>query len=538
MGPLDTRRLVITLGHARPEEHHPDGTCPVHDLDMLLEQVLESRTVLVERRNGAPPFRLRSRAAHESEIAWLTRVLTEVLGHISDTALACALVSDAIRRTAGVPVSIECWATERTGPQPIANRSTSTWRNEIPLVRSARGVWMLVFATNSAGLEAKYSALLAALARCLSEADTDDVRAQNALRQQLAHAVSGGDAVAFVGAASQLLGGSVCLRDCTGSVVAASGPGIDSSGAREIVLRDESGLRGALVIGLERELGVELGLADLALALLRLRAADGDRVALENRLAVLGCFVDHELDDGHPARSPRIRRMVIISRTGQEKKPATGLLVSRLLHAAAEIPLLADLSVAVQNDIVLGVYSDDGSDADTHRHNWERLLNTVDHDGALRVAVSPGANTQRPNDSKAQHQLISQVSRLQRDGVSLFDLPTVAIVDELGPLTGVLSAVPEAQVLPYVQRILGDLLTDRRFGGQLIETLYAYLQTGGSPHGAGLLLHLHRSSVKYRMRILRELLGERLDDPNKRFDIELALRLYLAGRDLAVVLAR
>jgi len=539
VGPLDTRRLMITLGSARPNDLHPDGTCAVYDVDVLLERVLESRTVFVERRDGAAPVRLRSWAARESEVAWLSRVLTEVLGQISDTALACALVGDAIRRTAGVPVAIECWTADQTAPRPIAAaRSWPTWRGEIPLVRSARGVWMLVCPTGSIGLEGEYPALLAALTRCLCEADADDVRAQNALRQQLARAVSCGDPAAFVTAVARLLDGSVCLRDRTGSVVASSGRSVEAAGAHEIVLRDESGLWGALVIDTAREVGADLGLADLALALLRLRAADGERGALENRLAVLGCFVEHDLDDPYRVRTPQARRMVMITPAGAGKASAGLLSVSRLLRAAAASPELADVSLAAQDDAVIGAYSDDGADAETHRRRWQRLLADVDRGGALRVAVSPSISTSGGSDSKAYYQLVGQVSRLQRDGAALFDVPAVAVVDELGPLTGVLNAVPGAQVLPYVQRVLGDLITDGRFGGQLIDTLYAYLQTGGSPRGAGALLHLHGSSVKYRMRILRELLGERLDDPSKRFDLELALRLYFAERELAAGLTR
>jgi hypothetical protein len=535
---LDTRRLKITLERSRDGALHPDSTCPVHDVEALLNRVLESRTVLVERRDGAAPVRLRSRAARESEVAWLSRVLTAVLGQLTDTALAGSLVGDAIQRTAGVPVAIECWAPGQEAPRPVAAapHSWPTWRGEIPLVRSARGVWMLVCPTGSTGLAAEYPALLAALTRCLCEADADDVRAQDALRQQLAHAVSGGDPAAFVSAAAQLLNGSVCLRDRTGAVVAASGLTAEASRTHEIVLRDESGLRGALVIDSVHNIGADLGLSDLALALLRLLAADSERSALENRLAVLGCFVKGGLDDPYAGRAGHARRMVLIRAVGSGQTAARSPSVGPLLRAAAASPLLAGLSLAPQDDALLGAYSDDGSDAEVHRRSWQRLLDAVERDGSLRVVVS--TSTSSADDSRAQYETVSQVSHLQRDGADLFDLPAVAVIDQLGPLTGVLNAVPGAPVLPYVRRVLGDLITDGRFGGQLIDTLYAYLQTGGSPRGAGALLHLHGSSVKYRMRILRELLGERLDDPSKRFDIELALRLYLAGRELAAGPAR
>jgi sugar diacid utilization regulator len=55
-------------------------------------------------------------------------------------------------------------------------------------------------------------------------------------------------------------------------------------------------------------------------------------------------------------------------------------------------------------------------------------------------------------------------------------------------------------MVPFIERVLGELLADQRFGGHLIETLFAYRQTGGSPREAGELLHPHASTVKYRTR--------------------------------------
>jgi DNA-binding PucR family transcriptional regulator len=84
-----------------------------------------------------------------------------------------------------------------------------------------------------------------------------------------------------------------------------------------------------------------------------------------------------------------------------------------------------------------------------------------------------------------------------------------------------------------VRRVLGPLLDDPRFGGELADTLQAYLATGGSPANAAELLHLHPSSVKYRMRVIRELLGgDELDDHDRRFELELALRMFQTFQNL------
>jgi purine catabolism regulator len=536
VGSLDTRRLTVTTGPetADPETAGPaeaGDTCPARDVHEVVQRVLAARTVLVEQRQGGVS-RLRSRAARESETAWLSRVFSAVLTQLADPALAGALVGEVIRQTAGVPVTIEC------SPPSLADDATGhswpAWRGEVPLVRSVRGAWTMVCPAGSTGVDAEYPALLAAFTRCVCEADAAEERSRETARQNLIRAVAVADPQAFAEAAACLIGGQVVLRDHTGAVVADAGGTTCPPGACELELRDATGARGTLVLAATEETALSVGLPGLAVALLRLLAEDAELRALENRISVLSCFVERGLAEPFPETRARARRIVLVSSV---EGPLGSWEVSRLRRAAAAVPVLAGLSLVTHGDAVLGAYSDDGgSGAETHRQGWQGLLDDIDRAGTLRVVVSePSARAQ---DAKEHRDRIERVAWLQRDAAGYFDLPRVAVVDQIGPLSGILSAVPGAQVVPYVQRVLGDLIADGRFGGQLIDTLFAYLQTGGSPRCAGELLHLHGSSVKYRMRVLRELLGDRLDDPDKRFDIELALRLYLAARRLSRELTR
>jgi hypothetical protein len=62
-------------------------------------------------------------------------------------------------------------------------------------------------------------------------------------------------------------------------------------------------------------------------------------------------------------------------------------------------------------------------------------------------------------------------------------------------------------------------------GRRLAETLLAWLETrGGAPEVAA-RLGVHPQTVRYRLRQLRELFGARLDDPEARFELALALRV-------------
>lgn len=72
---------------------------------------------------------------------------------------------------------------------------------------------------------------------------------------------------------------------------------------------------------------------------------------------------------------------------------------------------------------------------------------------------------------------------------------------------------------------LADLAPTAR--ERLEQTLLAWLRHQGSLPAAAAELHVHRQTVRYRMARLRELLGDALEDPDGRLEIELALRARL-----------
>ena len=59
----------------------------------------------------------------------------------------------------------------------------------------------------------------------------------------------------------------------------------------------------------------------------------------------------------------------------------------------------------------------------------------------------------------------------------------------------------------------------------LALTLQAWLRSPGQRKTIAHELGVHPQTVRYRMARLRELFGEQLDDPDGRFELELALRL-------------
>jgi hypothetical protein len=69
---------------------------------------------------------------------------------------------------------------------------------------------------------------------------------------------------------------------------------------------------------------------------------------------------------------------------------------------------------------------------------------------------------------------------------------------------------------------LGELTANRQ--AVVLETLEAYLDSGGSVTAVAEALHLHRQSVNYRMQNVRRLFGARLATPNGRLALHIAVK--------------
>lgn len=92
-----------------------------------------------------------------------------------------------------------------------------------------------------------------------------------------------------------------------------------------------------------------------------------------------------------------------------------------------------------------------------------------------------------------------------------------------------LGALLVSQAAPVVERIaarrlapLTELTPASR--ARMAATALAYVQHVGNAAAMARDLHLHPQTVRYRIARLRELLGDQLDDPDARFELEAALR--------------
>lgn len=73
-----------------------------------------------------------------------------------------------------------------------------------------------------------------------------------------------------------------------------------------------------------------------------------------------------------------------------------------------------------------------------------------------------------------------------------------------------------------------DALTDKG-RERMRETALAYVRRRGNSVEMAAELHIHPQTARYRVARLRELLGDQLDDPDARFELQIALRRQDAG---------
>jgi hypothetical protein len=108
--------------------------------------------------------------------------------------------------------------------------------------------------------------------------------------------------------------------------------------------------------------------------------------------------------------------------------------------------------------------------------------------------------------------------------VSLGLAGTGASAAHLGFAGLVVGAAPDVD--GYVRAHLGPLLDyDTKRGSELVKTLQAYFDAGGSPRHAATGLHVHVNTVSQRLERIGNLLGATWQHPDQALELQLALRL-------------
>ncbi|PDS27480.1 helix-turn-helix domain-containing protein [Rhizobium phaseoli] len=142
--------------------------------------------------------------------------------------------------------------------------------------------------------------------------------------------------------------------------------------------------------------------------------------------------------------------------------------------------------------------------------------------GEAPVVVS-GNRCDTPPDYPAAWERCGRMIRIGRS----FGLTGAISAQDFGPLPMLVAASEAGDVRSFVQESVGAIAEhDRENGTPYMETLSTYLQEGCRSQACADTMGLHVTTLRYRLSRIQELFGVDVETPEKRFAVELAIRLH------------
>lgn len=125
-------------------------------------------------------------------------------------------------------------------------------------------------------------------------------------------------------------------------------------------------------------------------------------------------------------------------------------------------------------------------------------------------------------------QSYQEAKQALRLGENLPALRGVVAFSDLGIYRFIYARDRDKEVQNFLQETLGKLLEyDREKNTELIRTLQVYFQHHGNLKKVSEALFTHYNTILYRLERIREISGLDLDNPDDRFNLEVALKLFL-----------
>jgi sugar diacid utilization regulator len=156
---------------------------------------------------------------------------------------------------------------------------------------------------------------------------------------------------------------------------------------------------------------------------------------------------------------------------------------------------------------------------------WDQLRIAIQSEmgeGTCRVGV--GGVSLSPQDVRRSYreaQLALKVQRASPSGIR------AVVFDQLGAFRILADVENESTLEQYLRDWLGAVMDhDERRNSELLTTLAAYLDCGGSYDSTAKALSVHRNTLRYRLERIRQISGHDLSDPDTRFNLQLATRAW------------
>jgi sugar diacid utilization regulator len=156
---------------------------------------------------------------------------------------------------------------------------------------------------------------------------------------------------------------------------------------------------------------------------------------------------------------------------------------------------------------------------------WERFRASVVaelHGARCRMGV--GGRCCDPADFPRSYREASVALRIQK---AVRSRELVTLFEQLGVYQVLGTAKDTAAMERFARQWLGALLDyDAIHGTELVGTLSEYLDLGGNYDASARAMSVHRSTLKYRLKRIREVSGHDLAIPDTQFNLQLATRAW------------
>lgn len=274
------------------------------------------------------------------------------------------------------------------------------------------------------------------------------------------------------------------------------------------------------LIGSERSIGtqemfaLEQGAAVLGLELAHLR----DLAEAESRLR--GDLVNDLVSGGDPVRAfPRAEAV------GHDLHDAHQVLVVHWSGTAGLPDAVGRATAALGMRCLLGRCPDAVVLVATSPPPAQDLYDLLCRElGTTRGAVGVGGLADSPADLPRSFQEALHALEIRRDSRSS---DGVVVFDNLGLYRILHAGQNGAEIERYIREWLGPLLDyDCRHHTELANTLFQYLECGGNYVSTAESLVIHRSTLRYRLRRIRDIGDIDLHDVDSRLNLHVAARAW------------
>jgi sugar diacid utilization regulator len=218
---------------------------------------------------------------------------------------------------------------------------------------------------------------------------------------------------------------------------------------------------------------------------------------------------------GHDLRPPHQVLVVSWPSIDNEEK------VSRAVdQEATRITQARALLTRRSGQVVLIAPAREGDDC---AHNWDELYRRIKRGlPSAKAAIGVGQLCPQPSDLPRSYTQALHALRIRRASTTSSGVTTF---EDLGFYRMLGSGESTREVSEFIREWLGPLIDyDEIHHYDLVSTLWQYCECGGNYDATARALLIHRSTLRYRLRRIRELTGHDLGTVDTRLNLHIATR--------------